>query len=151
MKPLVKLFLVLSAFAGSTAHAACNIAVTPMNFGAYNVFAVAPLRSTGTFSVTCNEAPPPTVTITVGPSGATGVFSPRQMKLSGGSDMLSYNLFTDSALTQVWGDGVIGGSVLSQKVTKNKAWNALVYGSMPAQQNVSAGSYSDSLLITIIW
>jgi spore coat protein U-like protein len=73
------------------------------------------------------------------------------MRKSGGGDLLSYNLFTDSALTQVWGDGATGGSVLTQKVTKNKAWNAIVYGSLPAQQNVSAGSYSDSLLVTIIW
>ena len=136
---------------GAQAYAACNIAVTPMNFGAYNVFAVAPLRSTGTFSVTCNEAPPPTVTITIGPSAATGIFNPRQMRKSGGGDALTYNLFTDSALTQVWGDGITGGLVLRQKVTKNKAWNAIVYGSLPAQQNVSAGNYADSLLVTIIW
>lgn len=151
MKQLVKILAVGLALGNAEVYAACSMAVTPMNFGAYNVFGVAPLRSTGTFSVTCNEAPPPTVTLTVGPSSTTGLFNPRQMKQSGGSDLLSYNLFTDSALTQVWGDGVTGGSVLNQKVTKNKAWNALVYGSLPAQQNVSAGGYSDSLLVTIIW
>ncbi len=151
MKRLVKISTLIFALIGSPVHAACSIAVTPINFGAYNVFATAPLRSTGTFSVTCNEAPPPTVTLTVGPSAATGIFNPRQMRQSNGGDALSYNLFTDSALSQVWGDGVTGGNVLRQKVTKNKAWDAIVYGSLPAQQNVSAGSYRDSLLVTIIW
>jgi spore coat protein U-like protein len=150
MRP-AKIFAMVLLSLGAEAYAACSIAVTPMNFGAYNVFAVAPLRSTGTFSVTCNEAPPPTVTITVGPSATTGIFNPRQMGKSGGGDALTYNLFTDSALTQIWGDGVTGGSVLRQKVTKNKAWNAIVYGSLPAQQNVSAGGYADTLLVTIIW
>lgn len=150
MKWLAKFFVLLFALIGEHAHAACNIAVTPISFGAYNVFATAPLRSTGTFSVTCNEAPPPTVTITVGASDASGVINPRQMRGSTG-DTLTYNLFTDSALSQVWGDGVSGGNVLQQKVTKNKTWNAIVYGSLPALQNVSAGSYSDNLVVTIIW
>jgi spore coat protein U-like protein len=139
------------ALCGGSVHAACSIAVTPLNFGAYNVFAVVPLRSTGTFSISCNEAPPPNVTLSIGPSAATGIFNPRQMRQSGGSDALVYNLFTDSAMTQVWGDGITGGNVLQQKVTKNKTWNAIVYGNLPAQQNVSAGIYSDSLVVTIIW
>jgi spore coat protein U-like protein len=150
VKPPVKIFALMSLLIGGYANAACNIAVTPMNFGAYNVFASTPLRSTGTFSVTCNEAPPPTVTITVGASAVSGVINPRQMRSSNG-DALTYNLFTDSALSLVWGDGVSGGNVLRQKVTKNKAWNAIVYGSLPALQNVSAGSYGDNLVVTIIW
>jgi spore coat protein U-like protein len=150
VKRLVKFFTLLCALISGHVHAACNIAVTPISFGAYNVFAAAPLRSTGTFSVTCNEAPPPTVTITVGASAASGVVNPRQMRSANG-DALSYNLFTDSALSLVWGDGASGGNVLQQKVTKNKVWNAIVYGSLPALQNVSAGSYSDNLVVTIIW
>ncbi|MGB9148934.1 MAG: spore coat U domain-containing protein [Burkholderiales bacterium] len=151
MKRRAEILAAMMCLASGIAHGACSIAVTPINFGAYNVFATVPLRSTGTFSVTCNEAPPPTVTISIGPSATTGVINPRQMQQSGGSDVLGYNLFTDSALGQLWGDGVSGGTVLRQKVTKNKAWNALVYASLPALQNVSAGSYSDSLLVTIVW
>ncbi len=151
MKQRTKVFAaILFALGSANVKAACGIATTPISFGAYNVFSAIPLRSTGTFTVTCNEAPPPTVMISVGPSAATGLFNPRQM--SGGSgDLLDYNLFTDSAMTQIWGDGVTGGNLLSQKVTKNKPWNAVIYANLPAQQNVSVGSYSDNVVVTIMW
>jgi spore coat protein U-like protein len=151
VKQRTKVFAaIVLALGGANVQAACGIATTPISFGAYDVFSVIPLRSTGTFTVTCNEAPPPTVMISVGPSAATGIFNPRQMRSSGG-DLLDYNLFTDSAMTQVWGDGLTGGSTLQQKVTKNKPWNAIIYGNLPAQQNVSVGSYSDSVVVTIMW
>ncbi len=131
--------------------AACGVSVTGLNFGSYNVFSTAPLRSVGSLSVTCNERLAPLVTITLGPSANTGVTNPRGLRKSGSADVLRYNLFVDAAFSQLWGDGISGGVVLSNRVTRNAAWNALVYGNLPALQNVSPGSYSDSLLITIIW
>lgn len=134
-----------SGFAG------CGVSVTGLNFGSYNVFSIAPLRSVGSLSVTCNERHALLVTITLGPSANSGVTNPRALRKSGGTDVLRYNLFIDSAFSQIWGDGITGGGILSQRVTRNAPWNALVYGSLPALQNVSAGSYSDNLLVTIIW
>ena len=151
MKRIVNVLGVTLALYCGSAHSACSIAVTPLNFGAYDVFATAPLRSIGTFTVNCNATPPPTVTISLGPSAVSGVIYPRRMRQSGGSDALNYNLFINAALSQVWGDGISGGNTLSQIVTKSRPWYALVYGSLPAQQNVSAGSYNDTLLVTIIW
>jgi len=42
-----------------------------------------------------------------------------------------------------------GTQIRSDKVFKNKAWTVTIYGRIPAGQDVSAGSYSDTLTLTI--
>lgn len=60
--------------------------------------------------------------------------------------MLSYNLYIDPTRLLVWGDG----SGLTTTVT-NLALSAdhTVYGRIPAQQNVTAGSYADLIVVTV--
>jgi spore coat protein U-like protein len=99
--------------------------------------------------VTCNEAPPPTVTMELGPSAVSGGFFPRQMRHDSGSDRLAYNFYVDAGGAAVWGDGTGGTATRSDRVFKNKPWTVTIYGRIPAGQDVSAGSYSDTLTITI--
>ncbi|MEW6325518.1 MAG: spore coat U domain-containing protein [Nitrospirota bacterium] len=145
------------AFAGivllaSEASAACGVTATDVNFGNYDIFDPAPLTSTGTVTVNCDEAPPPDVTISIEPSMHSGLFNPRQMKLTTGADRLTYNLYTDAGRTSIWGDGAGGTSVVILKnVTKNKPRTATIYGSLPPRQNISAGVYGDLLTVTILW
>ena len=71
--------------------------------------------------------------------------------MTSGSNLLSYNLYTDSARTSVWGDGTgstntIGGTGTggSQAVT--------VYGRVSlGQTGVPAGSYADTVAVTITY
>jgi spore coat protein U-like protein len=131
------------------AYAACNVATTGLSFGAYDVFATTDVRSTASITVSCDLTPPPDVTIAIGPSATSGQLIPRQMQC--GSDILRYNVFIDPALTQVWGDGTGGGSTVTNRVMKNKPWVVTVYGRIPAQQDVRAGVYSDTLTVIINW
>ena len=142
-------FLALLFFLSGEALAACVVTAPSLNFGPYDGLSGAPATTSASATVTCNEAPPPTVTLELGPSGVSGGFFPRQMRQQGGSDRLSYNFYADPGGATVWGDGTGGTVTQSQRVMKNKPWTVTLYGRVPAGQDVSAGSYSDTLTITI--
>ena len=141
--------LLCLSFAGE-AGAACSVSATGINFGTYDVFVTAPLDSTGTVTVTCDQAPPADVTIAIGPSGTSGGFNPRQMRSASSPDRLNYNLFVNAGRSTVWGIGSAGTStVFLKNVTKGRRVVTTIYGRIPAGQDVSVGSYSDSLTVTI--
>jgi len=135
----------------NTATAACSVSTTPVNFGSYNVLSQAALDAASGITVNCDESPPPTVEISIGPSPHSGVFDPRKMKLAGGSELISYNLFIDSARTQIWGNGSGSTFTLTKKVLKNQPWISTVYGRIPPKQDVSIGTYNETLTVTIVW
>lgn len=131
----------------------CTVSATPVSFGTYDVFNASPTDTSGTVSVTCRV-------ILLGllvsyevslDTGGNSSYSPRKMQ-KGGSYTLDYNLYKDAARTQVWGDGSGGSSTLSiakliQVGTHTDDYN--LYGRMPAGQNVEAGSYSDTVTVTV--
>jgi spore coat protein U-like protein len=126
------------------------VSATGVNFGAYDVFVTTPLDSTGTVTVTCDQAPPADIVVAIGPSGTSGGFIPRQMRSASSPDRLNYNLFVNAGRSTVWGDGAAGTStVFLKNVKKNRPAVTTIYGRIPAGQDVSVGSYSDSLTVTI--
>lgn len=135
---------------GTRADAACRVSTTGLNFGAYDVFSAVPRDTTGTVTVECDTNPPTDVTIAIGASGGSGGFNPRQMRLTAGADRLNYNLFTTASMSTVWGDGSAGTStVFLSKVNKNHPVTTTIFGRISPGQNVSVGSYSDTLTVTI--
>ncbi len=142
----------LLALATGSADGACNVTATGVNFGNYDVFATAPLDSTGSVTVTCDEIPPANPVIAIGP-GAAGTFLPRRMRHASLGDVLNYNVFTSPSMSAVWGDGTGGTTtVAAGRVPRNRPPRPVtIYGRIPAGQNVSAGTYSDTLVVTITW
>ena len=130
----------------------CTVTTTPASFGTYDVFSSAPLDTTGTISLMCNnpEKKPMPVTISIS-SGGSGSFNPRQMRLAGGSDRMNYSLFLDPSRSTIWGDGTGGTSTFISTIIKTTPLNATIYGRVPARQNLRAGAYSDNLVVTVIW
>ncbi len=126
--------------------------VTPVgsiSFGNYDVFSTIPLDSIGTIQITCDLTEAHTI-ISLAPS-QNGGFNPRRMRNSSNGDLLSYNLFTTAARTSIWGDGTGGTSTVTQRVFRNTPAIVTIYGRIAARQNVSAGSYSETVTVTIIW
>jgi spore coat protein U-like protein len=135
---------------GAEARAACTVSATGVAFGSYDVFVATPRDSTGTVTVRCDQAPPADVVVAIGPSGTSGGFIPRQMRSASSPDRLNYNLFTNAGRSTVWGDGAAGTStVLLKNVTRNRPVVTTIYGRIPPGQDVSVGSYSDTLTVTI--
>jgi spore coat protein U-like protein len=149
------LLLCLSSLAWPTHKAQafnCDVTATSLNFGSYDVFSNVPLDSTASINVSCNIPPqnpqaPLAVTISLSP-GNSGSFAPRSMQ-STGADILDYNLYTNASMSTIWGDGGGSSTVQSAFVTSAMPWNATLFGRIPARQNVSAGSYSDTITVTI--
>jgi spore coat protein U domain-containing protein, fimbrial subunit CupE1/2/3/6 len=127
------------------------VTTTPVGFGNYDTAATTPLDTTGSIAISCDktQGPPPTVTISISVSSNSGVFIPRQMKHFSRPDVLNYNLYTKQNRTTVWGDGTGGTSVVLVPGTQNR--KVTIYATVPPQQNVRAGLYSDMLTVTITW
>lgn len=131
-----------------TAMAACTISTTSVNFGTYNVFSTTPLDSTGSVTYTC-ESKDKNIVVTLDRGGAP-TFNPRQM--SKGSEKLNYNLYLNAARTTIWGDGTGGTSTHTDKnPTPFQAITVTIYGRVPASQDVTAGSYSNTVVATILF
>jgi spore coat protein U-like protein len=115
-----------------------NISVTPLAFGTYNVYNAAPADSAGTITYRCNNNLSPTVTIDLGLAFAGGR---RRMTRSGGGDWLSYDIFADAARTVVWSSTPVA-------VPTGNNVTVPYYARAFALQDVSVGSYTDTLIVT---
>jgi spore coat protein U-like protein len=129
------------------ASAQCAVATTGFAFGNYDVFSLANRDSTGTFTVSCSTTV--NARVTLGPSTTSGNIVGRQMRPASGPDRLNYNLFINSARTNVWGDGVSGGSALVFRVVRGRPAVRTIFGRIPPGQDVAAGIYSDQVVITV--
>lgn len=122
-----------------------------MNFGSYNIFSVASLAASTTVSITCDYfLGGGTITASLS-TGASGSYTNRTM--SNGTDTLDYNLYADAAHTQVFGDGT-GGTDTYQATLQGGFFGAVqssftVYGLIPAQQNISPGNYTDTVVLSL--
>lgn len=135
-------FLVL---APEPVEANCSITTTGVAFGSYNVFAAAPVDSTGSVRYQCSGG---SVIFTISLSrGASSTFQPRRM--ASGTDTLSYNLYLDAARISIWGDGTGGTAWFTATSVTGKPATATIFGRIPAGQDVAVGSYSDTIVVTI--
>ncbi len=127
------------------AQAACSVNSTPVAFGVYSPFDIAPTDTAGTLRVSCDTA---TVgyTLLLTPGGA-GSYAPR--RLVGGAYTLAYNLYADALRSSVWGDGSGGTTTVGGAFALPGAIDHTVYGRLPARQNVGAGAYTDTLTVTL--
>lgn len=133
--------LLIAPLAGSSAAeaAACTAQSTGVSFGKYDTLTPSPLDGVGEVIVQCDAAVP--FTVDLGPGGGTI----DQRMMSGAAGALNYNLYTDATRTVVWGDGITGGDVSSSGANSTLT----IYGRIPARQNAVAGTYSDTLAVTI--
>lgn len=118
----------------------CTVNASGVAFGNYDVFSPAALNGAGTVSVTCS----PAISYSVGLSTGNGSYS--QRLLLSGSATLDYNLYTDASRSVVWGDGTSGTSTVGGN---GESVDHTVYGRIPAQQNVTTGSYGDTIIVTV--
>jgi spore coat protein U-like protein len=81
----------------------------------------------------------------------TGTYASRRLTKT--PSILTYNLYTSAARTQVWGDGTAG----TQKVTGtlfgilSNTQDFNIYGRIPPGQNVPSGVYDDTIVVTVAY
>jgi spore coat protein U-like protein len=125
----------------------CTITTVALAFGSYDPVvanASTSLDGTGTVVVACTKGATATGGLGVG-SNASG--SVRRMG-DGATNYLSYELFQDSGRTTVWSNA--GAGLRSPGAAPSKAArNFTVYGRVASDQDVPAGSYSDTVVATV--
>src|SRR5262245_18564390 len=137
----------------ATVGAVCSVSATGVNCGAFSGPAV---NANGSISVTCASGTTYSVALNAGSNlGATGTRS--ITTAPGATPLLAYRLFRDSGQQQEWGDNC-GGAAPTYPAgclasTGTGAAQALtVFGRLDATPNAPpAGTYSDTVLVTIIF
>ncbi len=138
--------LAVLAIGGARAEAACTLSATAVSFGVYDVFQVSPTDSTGSITYRCAPQDK-NITITIS-QGSSATFTPRALR--NGVDVLDYNLFTTAGFAEVWGDGTGGTQTYFVKNAPNNQDTVLtVYARIPAGQDARAGTYGDSVVVTL--
>lgn len=144
--------LVLPAAPAAALGLSCTTTLSGVNFGHYDPFSSVANTATGSVQVFCTvlvAAVNATITSTFS-TGNSGSYAARHM--TGGSHIMSYNLYADAGYGTVLGDGTSGTgyfsdtssiAVLGTTVTHE------IYGSIPADQNLPVGTYVDLVTVTV--
>lgn len=153
MKPIALGIALLAAVAPTAAGAVmtCSLnTVTGLAFGAYNIFSGSDLDSSATISYRCDNVGGADSILVQLSRGGSSSYWPR--RLSQGAYELEYNLYLDAARTTVWGDGTSGTSDYGPVVPADGVDTDLpIYGRVPKRQNAFVGSYSDTIVVTLIF
>jgi spore coat protein U-like protein len=124
----------------------CTINAVPLAFGTYS--SAANKDATATITVNCSTGTAYTVALDLG-LGVGSVLASRKMQGPQPTDLLNYQIFSDTGRTALWGptvgvNTVAGtGTGVDQPIT--------VYGRVTAGQAVRAGAYTDTVGIVVAY
>jgi spore coat protein U-like protein len=141
----------------ATGAVSCTVTATGTLFGIYNPLSAAPTYANGQVQVSCTLLSGGATTVNLVSSystGASGNYVTRTMP--SGANKLNYNLYFDAAYTQVRGDGTggsqTGGASLALTPgAPTQTASGTIYGRIPAGQDVAAGNYADTIVVTITY
>ncbi|TYZ54232.1 spore coat protein U [Ralstonia solanacearum] len=127
-----------------TLQADCSIAANTLNFGTQGVLA-ANVDQTTTVSVTCSNTAAYNVGFDAGTT--TGSTVAARLLAGSGAATVGFQLYSDSARTQIWGNTV--GTDTVSGTGSGTAQVLTVYGRVPSQTSPAAGAYSTTITATI--
>lgn len=131
----------------ATVTANCSVSTTSVAFGSVDTLS-GNHDATGSVSVTCTNGSAWSASANAG-SGSGATMASRRM--TAGANTLNYTLYTDAARNNVWGDGT-GSTATVGNTGTGAAQTFTVYGRVPSgQTSVPAGSYSDTVSVTITY
>ena len=132
----------------ATVANSCVVSASSLSFPTYLPTSGTATTGTTTLSLTCTLSDAYTVALSNGSgTGADPTAGASGRKMTGpASALLGYNLYQDSGFSQAWGSS--GAFLLSGTGTGTQA-TLTVFGRIPAQQVVAAGSFSDTINVTV--
>lgn len=136
----------------ATILAECNVATSPLNFGNYDPVvanAATALDNTTLVNVYCTKGTPVSVSLDNG-QWVTG--STRRLR-SAAANFLTYEMYRDSGRGTVWNATNTNSGTSTSKLTAIGPTAAgggfTVYGRVPSGQDIPAGSYGDTVTVTV--
>jgi spore coat protein U-like protein len=121
-------------------------ATSDLAFGTLPGLIAADVDQDTTFSMTCTGRTAWNVGLDNGLNASGSV---RRMRRGAGTDHVAYELYTTAARTVRWGN-TIGTDTVTGTGT-GSAQSLVFHGRIPAPQSVPAGSYSDTVTVTITY
>jgi spore coat protein U-like protein len=126
----------------------CTIYSENINFGVINVtpLVAGSATATGKIHTSCTKNTTYTISLGYGNTGTatTGRFLTNSLN----TDKLAYNLYSPNKPNTVWGDGNNGTYTLTA-ISTGLDDVSTVQAQLSLAQNVSAGLYTDSVIITV--
>ena len=138
-------------------NASCTMNVTDLNFGAYDPIvanATEGLTGSATVSATCTSGATGVVTMSGGLHSTFCMSSKcyRRMANAGETSFLRYNIYTNASYSwgYVWTDNPVDVKTVGQVTGSGISQDLTVYGEVHKNQtNASAGSYTDTINVTL--
>ena len=125
-----------------TVQEACAISGSTLDFGTYTGGQQNALNGQGQISYSGCAAG----TLVIDFDGGTGGDVQARRMASNAGGTLGYQLYRNSSRTQVWG---IGANAQQVQLLQPGAGSIPVYGSIPGGQAAAAGSYADTVNVTL--
>ena len=126
----------------------CLVSASDLNFGAYPSNSPTPARGQTNIELICGAG----VTVEVSLDGGTAPgpkTTRRKLSQDAGSDRLDYDLYQDPGRTIHWGDR--SGVDTLELLSTGAPQTVPVYGEIPAGQRARAGTYSDTITVTLTY
>lgn len=140
----------------ATVDASCTINASPVSFGSYNPAAATPTFVSGAVTISCVKGTVPKIGLSGGDNPGVNP-GERAMLNAATNDLLSYFLYKPALTTpnsctttetDAWGNS--GLEFLEPGATTSVAASTYsICGKIPAQQDVSTGSYQDTVIATV--
>lgn len=125
----------------------CVVSTSPVLFGDVDVTSGAAQNGTGSLHVTCTNG---TNWLASADAGQGPSANLQGRRMSNGNDQMAYNLYTDAALMNAWGDGVDEATSLFSGVGTGSEQTTTIYGRIfGGQTGLPAGSYGDTVTVTV--
>lgn len=119
----------------------CTVTTQSVNFGSVGVLG-ANVDATGQVRVTCTQSTDYSAGLSV------GSFTPTTRRMVKGGEFITYGLYSDAGRTQGWGDTA---GTMPTGTGSGVTQNYTVYGRVAPQATPSAGTYSDTVVVTITY
>lgn len=145
MQPVVAATTSGTLLVSATVLNTCIVVAAPLLFGNYSPSDASDLDAATAITVTCTIGTAYNVGLDKGANGSS--VTDRSMKF--GTELLNYQIFKDAGRTQNWGNTV--GNDTVAKTAGLLPDIIPVYGRITKNQNVSAGLYGDSVLVTVTY
>ena len=125
----------------------CTVAASPMSFGAPTAIGGANIDSTSTITLQCTNGAAYDVALDLGLNATAG-----QRFMSNGAATpvkIPYNVYSDSARSANWGS-TSGTNTVAGVAGASGAVSLTAYGRIPSTAtSVGAGSYTDTVTVTV--
>jgi spore coat protein U-like protein len=139
------------AVSATVTNACLVTATSPVAFGIIDGSFTSSTLGAGSVTVLCTLGEPYTISLGPGQNPITPAFTFRQMT-DGSGNFISYQLFSDSNRTILWGNGVNFGNPVIGLVGTGLPQLYPVYGQIPSgQAPVPSGAYLDTVLVTVTY